>query len=119
MKTRFKHLLFAAVPFWIVQLVVLLTGYTDSRVILQIYLPAFIVVTLLLLRGQYIAGHGVWLSATIGLAAEVLYYNSGIGRPTTIGVLLNGVCLLGGAAVMVLLQLAVNAIKKKRKQEKT
>ena len=58
MKTRFKHLLFAAVPFWAVQLVVLLTRYIDSRVVVQMYLPIFVVAAALLL--------GILLAVTVG-----------------------------------------------------
>ena len=119
MKTRFKHLLFAAVPFWIVQLVVLLTGYTDSRVILQMYLPAFVVTAALLLTGQFFAGHGLWLGAAVGLVVEYVQHLSRGDRPNMGGAFMNIAILILCAAVGILLQLAVNAIKKKRNQEKT
>ena len=119
MKTRFKHLLFAAVPFWIVQLVVLLTGYTDSRVILQMYLPAFVVTAALLLTGQFFAGHGLWLGAAVGLVVEYIHHLSRGDRPNMGGAFMNIAILILCAAVGILLQLAVNAIKKKRNQEKT
>ena len=117
MKTRLKHLLFAAVPYWIVQLVVLLTGYTDSRVILQMYLPMFVVTAALLLTSQFFAGHGLWLGAAAGLAAEYVQHLSRGDRPNMGGAFMNMAILILCAAVGILLQLLVNARKKKKEKE--
>ena len=119
MKTRFKHLLFAAVPFWIVQLVALLIGYIDSKVVVQMYLPIFVVTAALLLTGQFFAGHGLWLGAAVGLGVEDIHHLSRGDRPNMGGAFMNIAILILCAAVGLLLQLAVNAIKKKRNQEKT
>ena len=118
MKTRFKHLLFAAVLFWIVQLIVLLTGYIDSRVVLQMYLPVFAVTAAHLLVGWFFAGHGLWLGATVGLVVEYIHHISRGDRPNMGGAFINIVILLLCAAVGILLQLAVNTMKKQRNKEK-
>ena len=115
MKTKLKYLAAAAIPFWVVQLIVLLRGYTDSRAILQIYLPVFVVSAVLLLAGQTWLGHGLWLSASAGLVVEVLYHASGAVRFDTLGVILNGVVLVGGLILSFGIQMAVNRRKKNKK----
>ena len=119
MKTRFKHLLFAAVPFWIVQLILLLIRYIDPKVVVQMYLPIFVVTAALLLTSQFCTGHGLWLGAAMGLVVEYVQHLSRGDRPNMGGAFMNMAILILCAAVGILLQLAVNAIKKKRKQEKT
>jgi len=114
MKTRLKHLLAAALPFWLIQLILLLSRYIDSRVIMQMYLPVFVVVTGFLLAGQFIAGHGIWFCASVGLMTEWILSLTGMGgRTNTGGIVANFAILLGGAVVAVLLQLALNARKKR------
>jgi len=116
MRTRLKHLLAASIPFWVVQLFLLLVRYTDSRVTLQMYLPIFVVTAALLLTGQFIAGHGLWLGAALGMAAEYICHLSRGDRPNMGGAFLNMAILILCAVVGVLLQLAVNARKKKKAQ---
>ena len=115
MKTRLKHLLFAAVPYWIVQLILLLTGYIDSRVVAQMYLPIFVVTAALLLTSQFCAGHGLWLGAAVGLVVEYGCHLSQGDRPNMGGAFLNMAIMILCAAVGILLQLLVNARKKKKK----
>ena len=118
MKTRFKHLLFAAVPYWIVQLILLLTRYIDSKVVVQMYLPIFVVAAFLLLFGQYVAGHGLWFFAAAGLMTEwIMGITDAGGRTNTIGIVANMALLMGGVAVSVLIQLLLNARKKKKKEQ--
>ena len=114
MKTRLKHLLAAAIPYWVVQLIMLLSGYIDSRVILQMYVPIFLVAAVLLLTGQLIAGHGLWFGAALGLAAEYIHHLSRGDKPNMGGMFLNIVILIVCAVGGVLLQLAVNAWTKKK-----
>ena len=116
MKTRFKHLLFASVPFWAVQLVVLLTGYIDSKVVVQMYLPIFVVTAALLLTSQFCAGHGLWLGAAMGLVVEYVQHLSRGDRPNMGGAFMNMAILILCAVAGILLQLAVNAWKKKKKE---
>ena len=115
MKTKLKHLLVASIPYWAVQLLLLLGGYTDGRVISQIYLPIFVVTAALLLTGQFVAGHGLWFSAAAGLMTEWIMGLTGSGgRTNTGGIVANIAILLVGGIGSVLLQLALNARKKKR-----
>ena len=117
MKTRFKHLLFATVSYWLVQLILLLTGYIDTRVVLQLYLPVFIVASLMILAGQFIVGHGTWFFATAGLLTEwVMGITDAGGRTNTGGIVANMGIMMGGIVVSVLFQLLVNARKKKKKE---
>ena len=116
MKTRLKHLLFAAVPYWIVQVVIWCSGYIDSDVILRIFLPIFVLAAALLLMGQFWGGHGVWLSPTVGLLVEWLMRGSGGGRTNTVGILANlAICLLG-YFLCGFIQTVVNKRKQKRKE---
>jgi len=114
MKRRLKHLLVAAIPYWVVQLTMLLSGYIDNRVILQMYVPIFVVATALLLTSQFIAGHGLWFGAALGLAVEYIHHLSRGDRPNMGGAFLNIVILIVCAVGGVLLQLAVNTWKKKK-----
>ena len=118
MKTRFKHLLFAAVSYWFVQLILLLTGYIDSRVVVQPYLPIFIVASLMILAGQFVVGHGTWFFATAGLLTEwVMGITDTGGRINTGGIVANMGIMMGGIVMSVLLQLLLNTRKKKRKEK--
>lgn len=118
MKTRCKHLLFAAILYWIVQLILLLTGYIDSRAVAQMYLPMFVVTAALLLTSQFFAGHGLWLGAATGLVVEYLCHLSRNGRPNMSGAFLNMAIMILCAAAGILLQLLVNARKKKKAMER-
>lgn len=114
MKTRFKHLLAAAIPFWLVQAVVLLTGYIDGEVILRIFLPIFSISVAFLLLGQFWAGHGVWLSPTVGLLVEWLTRGEAGGRTNTLGIIANLSISLIGYALFGLIQSVANKSKKKK-----
>ena len=116
MKTRFKHLLAACVPFWLVQGMVLFSGYIDGEVILRIFLPIFAISAAFLLMGQFWAGHGVWLAPTVGLLVEWFMSNGSGGRTNTLGILANLAISLLGYALCGVIQLAVNK-RKKKKQE--
>ena len=118
MKTRLKHLLFAAVPYWLVQLILLLTGYIDSRVVVQPYLPIFIVASLMILAGQFVVGHGTWFFAAAGQMTEwIMGITDAGGRTNTGGIVANMAIMMGGIVVCVLLQLLINTHKKKRKEK--
>ena len=114
MKKRLKHLLAASIPFWVVQLILLLSGYTDRRVVLQMYLPIFVVSAALLLTEQLVAGHGLWLGAALGMTAEYICHLSRGDRPNLSGAFLNIGILVLFTAVGILLQLVINVRKKKR-----
>ena len=114
MKNRFKHLLAAAIPYWLVQMILLLVGYTDSRLIVQMYLPVFVVTTAHLLVGWFFAGHGLWFGATVGLIAEYVHHLSRGDRPNMGGAFMNIAILVVCAAVGILLQMLVNRHKKKK-----
>ena len=118
MKTRFKHLLFAAIPYWIVQAVVLCSGYIDGDVILRIFLPIFVIAAAFFLLEQFWAGHGVWLSPTVGLLVEWLMRGSGGGRTNTIGILANLAISLLGYLLCGIVQTIANRRKKKKKEMK-
>ena len=114
MKRNLKHILMAAVPFWTVQLIVLASGYTDVHVVLRIYLTIFVVGTLGLLFGRVWMGHGLLLSASLGLVVEWLLSVVGGGSSANHdGVVLGTAILLGGASVSILLQAAVDFWKKR------
>ena len=115
MKMKLKHLLAAAIPFWLIQLILLLSGYTDGRVIAQMYLPMFVVTAALLLTGQFLAGHGLWFFASAGLLTEwIMGLTNTDGCTNTGGIVANIAILLVGTVVSVLLQLALNTRKKRR-----
>ena len=117
MKKNLKHVLIAAVDFWVVQLIVLVSGYTDARVVLQIYLPIFVVGVLGLLFERMWMGYGVLLSASLGLAVEwFLSIVRGGGPVNHNGVVLGTAILFGGVGVSILLQIAVE-IRKKRAEK--
>lgn len=114
MKKNLKCVLIAAIDFWVVQLIVLASGYTDARVLLQIYLPIFVVGALGLLFGRMWMGHGLLLSASLGLVVEWLLSVVGGGSSANHdGVVLGTAILLGGASVSILLQAAVDFWKKR------
>ena len=117
MKTRLKHLLSAAVPFWLVQVIVLSSGYIDGDVILRIFLPIFAISVALLLWGQFWAGHGVWLAPTVGLLVEWLMRNGAGGRTNTKGIVANIAISLLGYVLCYIVQTAVNKRKKKRAEK--
>ena len=118
MKTRFKHLLFSAVPYWSVQLILLLTRYIDAKVIVQMYLPVFIVASLMILAGQFVVGHGTWFFAAAGLMTEwIMGITDAGGRTNTGGIVANMAIMMGGIVACVLLQLLINTHKKKRKEK--
>ena len=116
MKTRFKHQIFAAVPYWIVQVVVLYSGYIDGDVILRIFLPIFVAAAALLLMSQFWAGHGVWLAPTAGLLVEWMMRGSGSGRTNTVGILANLAISLLGYLLCGVIQTIVNRRKAKAKE---
>lgn len=116
MKTRFKHLLAACVPFWLVQGMVLFSGYIDGEVILRIFLPIFAISAVFLLMRQYWAGHGVWLAPTVGLLVEWFMSNGSGGRTNTLGILADLAISLLGYALCGVFQLVANA-RRKKKQE--
>jgi len=114
-KIRLKHLLAAAIPYWLVQIVILVAGYTDGSVVLRVYFPIFVVCAALLLLGLCWVGHGICLAAEVGLLVEWLMKNSGAGgRTNTGGIIANIAILLIGIAVSGVIQLAVEKRKKKK-----
>lgn len=114
MKTRIKHLFIAAIPYWAIQLILLLSGYTDRKVVLQIDLPIFIASAVALLLGKFWVGHGLWLFASVGLVIEWVCGMMRSGPSNTRGILLNGVILVAGVGCSLLIQVAVDTIKKKK-----
>ena len=117
MKQRAKHLMVAAIFYWIVQLGILVSGYTNARVIVQIYLPVFVICALLLLLNQLWLGHGIWIAAAAGLAVEWLGRGSGAGGTNATGIVLNIGILVMGTVLSVFVQVAANKRRKKKQRE--
>ncbi len=105
MKNNLKHITIHAIAFSALLTIMFVINYINLPVVITIYLPIFIIYSLLILFKKQYTGNIFLVSAELGLTVEYIMHLINVDNPNMIGASLNIVILTIGLIVGIIVQI--------------